>query len=129
MKCSDCRLWETEGCINPEKKDLDYAETFICFDLKEGLIDYRKEALKARNRALVTLIIGLVLIPIAAFFFLAAADTLNRSPGNEAAFIAFVVAIGIAGLASLILLLAALIFFDQYLDLKGRIKNPKRKGS
>lgn len=34
MKCSDCRLFKTSECrLNPDAKNLDYAETFACFDL------------------------------------------------------------------------------------------------
>lgn len=134
MRCSDCKLWKTEDCRNnPGEKDLDYAETFACFDLREGYvlpadmqvddIDYRNEARKAGSRALVTLIIGFVLItipPPLAF--------IGFSPDSSTA--AFVASLGIAciaGLSSLILLLAALVFFLQYVGLKGRIKNPVRK--
>ena len=36
MKCSDCKLWKTDECKNnPEAKDLNYAETFACFNLDE----------------------------------------------------------------------------------------------
>ena len=38
MKCSDCKLWKTWECRNnPDAKDLDYAETFACFEVREGL--------------------------------------------------------------------------------------------
>jgi uncharacterized membrane protein YgcG len=39
MKCSDCKLWKTSECKNnPEVKDLDYAETFACFESRESAI-------------------------------------------------------------------------------------------
>lgn len=137
MKCSDCKLWKTEGCRNnPGEKDLNYAETFACFDLKEGYVppadvqvddmDYEEEALKARNRALITLIIGLILIPIAAFLVFAgwgsAAGNIDAIPVA----ITFMVIAGIAGFASVFLFLAALLFLVQYVGLKRYIKNPKR---
>lgn len=67
MKCSDCKRWETEGCINPEKKDLDYAETFACFVPKgegvEGMV--RKKVnlpMKTRIDIWVVMIVAVVVI-------------------------------------------------------------------
>ena len=138
MRCSDCKLWKTEDCRNnPSEKSLNYAETFACFDLKEGYvppadvqvddIDYQEEALKARNRALITLIIGLILSPIAAFLVFAAPGS---GAGNiEAIPVAITIMVigGIAGFASVFLFLAALLFLVQYVGLKWHIKNPERE--
>jgi len=141
MKCSDCKLWETDDCRNnPEAKDLNYAETFACFDLKEGYVppadvqvddvddmDYEEQALKERNRALAALIIGLVLIPITPPLVFAAYMFGFDPDSSTATFVAFFSIAGIVGLSCLVLLLAALVFFLRYVDLKGHIKNPKRK--
>jgi hypothetical protein len=38
MKCSDCKLWQTNECKNnPDAEDWDNAETFSCFEVREGL--------------------------------------------------------------------------------------------
>jgi hypothetical protein len=119
---------------NPEEKDLDYAETFACFDLKEGYvppadvqakdIGYSKEALKARSRALTTMIIGIVLIFITVYFV---AEFLSYFPNESdiqsgviCMFIAFITAV-----ASVILLIAALVFRSQYVKLKRQVNSPK----
>jgi hypothetical protein len=137
MKCSDCKLWKTEDCRNnPGEKDLNYAESFACFDLKEGYvppadvqakdIGYSKEALKARNRALATLIIGLVFIPITAYFVVGVfsyfPDESDIGICVTFMFIAFITAV-----ASVILLFVALGFFLQFVGLKRSIKSSVRK--
>ena len=138
MKCSDCKLWKTEGCRNnPGEKDLDYAETFACFDLKEGYvppadvqvddIDYEEEALKARNRALITLFIGLVLILITPPLVFVAYMLGFDPDSSTATFVAFFSIAGIAGLSAIILLIAALMFFSRYIEFTGHIKNPVHK--
>jgi Na+-transporting methylmalonyl-CoA/oxaloacetate decarboxylase gamma subunit len=138
MKCSDCRLWKTEGCRNnPDEKDLDYAEAFACFDLKEGYVppadvqvddmDYEWEALEARNRAVVALIIGLILIPVAVFSVFAGWGTAYGDLDAIGVSITFMVIGGVVGFASAFLFLFTLLFLVQYVGLKRRIKNPERE--
>jgi hypothetical protein len=140
MKCSDCRLWRTEQCRNnPDGKDLDHAETFVCFDLKEGYVppptdmqvddmDYEDEARKARNRALQSLCMGLGLVIISAFVFFGAGAVWYSGPDSSmGAIIAVLVFGGIVGFVAICVLLAALSFLIQYAELKMRSKDATYK--
>jgi uncharacterized membrane protein len=88
-------------------------------------IDYEEQALKERNRALIALLIGLILIPIAVFLVYRPFGWAASASDMEAigTFVMSWVMAMIVGLASVICLLAALLFLVRLLVLRRYIKS------
>ena len=91
----------------------------------------KRERRKAGNRALLALILGLVLFPVAAILVLVTFGCLigcaqTGSSEDLRHCDVYMVVSCIVGLTSIFSFLASLMFYLRYAELKGRIKNLER---